>query len=139
MEACNSNFTGAITATAQPIFSLPTAVLQYYGIPFGRGSFLYQYTLIGELPDVSLTNPVAIPATNLAVSVSGKTIKVTIPFGATFDGNTVDYIIGGSPRQYNLNVAHGGTTVLSGLLSIDIAATSQEPEAAFSICDAKAS
>jgi hypothetical protein len=139
LEACNSNYSGPITATAQPVFSLPTAVLSGYGIPFGSGSFLFQYSQTGGI-GTPLVNPVAVPAVNLSVSVSGRAITIAIPFGTTFDANTNEYMSGGSPRKYTLVVSHGGAIVLSGLISIALASSPPpQPPAAFSICDAKAS
>ena len=138
LEACNTNFTGAITAQAIPVFSLPTAVLQGYGIPFGKGEFLRQYSQPGGV-GTPLTNPVQVPAVNLTATVTGKTISIGIPFGANFNSNSVEYISGGSPREYTLVVSHGGATVLTGLISISLASTLPPgTPAAFSICDAKA-
>jgi hypothetical protein len=138
LEACNSNYSGPITATAQPVFSLPTEVLSGYGIPFGRGSFLFQYSQPGGV-GTPLVSPVAVPAVNLSVSVSGTAITIAIPFGTTFNANSVEYLSGGSPRNYTLVVSHNSAIVLSGLIAIEMASSTSAAPAAFSICDAKAS
>jgi hypothetical protein len=132
LEACNANYTGSVTATAQPIFSLPTNTLLGYGIPFSQNEPLRQYSSAGV--GQPLTNPVAVPAVTLGVVASGKTISISIPFGATFNSSSVEYISGGSPRRYNLTVAHNGATVLSGLITVD---PTPPVLAGFTICDAK--
>jgi hypothetical protein len=142
LEACNSNYSGPITATALPVFSLPTALLNSYGIPFNKGNFLFQYSQPGGV-GTPLVSPVAVPAVNLSVSVSGTAITIAIPFGTTFNANSLEYLSGGSPRNYTLVVSHNSAIVLSGLIEIDgysiVTSAAPAAPAAFGICDAKAS
>lgn len=134
LEACNANYTGAITAKAQPVFSANSN--SSLGVSFVRGESLKQWSQPGGV-GTPLVSPVSVPPTTLAVVASGKNISVSVPFGASFNGNSSEYISGGSPRMYLLLVEHNGAAVLSGVINVNVPATSQQ-SAGFSICRAKA-
>lgn len=142
LEACNANYTGVITAQAQPLFSREWD--QYPEIPFGRGEFLRTFT---QPPNTSntmnrppLINPVLVQPTNLSVLAAGKSISITVPFGATYDSTYLEFMNPIAATYYYFDVWHNGAQLLLGFITVGIGPTniSPPPPAAFSICDAKA-
>lgn len=110
-KACSGSFPGTVSAMAIPLFSAS------YNLTFtdsggvvrfanhDKNNVLVQYA--GSV-EGDLSSPVTQGSVALSTSVSGKTIVVSVPFGATYPIGDVtpEFILGAPPRRYKIEVAY---------------------------------